>query len=234
MIVWQLSPPCPFPPLHKARRCSVDKPHEFHVHEQSIMAQQAPHFCRKCQSSHNDFKLHECRHRLFYVVIESFVYTVESFLGRWKCLVCRATFTAYPEYALPYKRYVKGFCASLGEYYLKKDAATYQNVTSTIGYTTQTQIIDERKLAGSTVWRWLGFFGSLKSTLRNTLEIIRQAAPNSTVFRQMSPIHHKKYRSSERKTVLEQAFQLFTADAEYQDIWGYSIFPDLATRSFWS
>ena len=111
---------------------------------------------------------------------------------------------------------------------------TYQDITSTIGYTTQTQKIDERKLAGSTVWRWLGFFGSLKNTLRNALEIIRQAAPNSTVFRQMSPIHPKKYRSDERKIVLEQAFQLFTADAEYQDIWGYSIFPDLATRSFWS
>ena len=212
----------------------MDKPKEFSEHERSIVTKQGPHFCPKCESSHDDFKLHERRDRLFYVIIDSFVHTVESFLGRWKCFLCRATFTAYPEYALPYKRYVKGFCVSLGEYYLKKDAVTYQDITSTIGYTTQTQKIDERKLAGSTVWRWLGFFGSLKNTLRNALEIIRQAAPNSTVFRQMSPIHPKKYRSDERKIVLEQAFQLFTADAEYQDIWGYSIFPDLATRSFWS
>ena len=210
------------------------KPEYFIAHENSIVTNQTPHFCPKCKGTHDDFKLHECRHRLFYVVIDSLVHTVESFLARWKCFLCRATFTAYPEYALPYKRYVKDFCVFLDGEYLEKDAATYKNITSTIGYTTQTQKIDERKLVGSTVWRWLGFFGSLKDTLRNAFDIIRQAAPNSTVFRQMSPIHPKKYRSEERKIVLEQAFQLFTADAEFQDILGHSIFPDLATKTCWS
>ena len=210
------------------------KPEYFIAHENSIVTNQTPHFCPKCKSTHDDFKLHECRHRLFYVVIDSLVHTVESFLARWKCFLCRATFTAYPEYALPYKRYVKDFCVSLGEDYLEKDAATYKNITSTIGYTTQTQKIDERKLVGSTVWRWLGFFGSLKDTLHNAFEIIRQAAPSSTVFRQMSPIHPKKYRSEERKSILELAFRLFAAEAEFQGILGHSFFPDLATRFFWS
>ena len=100
----------------------------------------------------------------------------------------------------------KRLCVSLGEYYLKKDAVTYQDITSTIGYTTQTQKIDERKLAGSTVWRWLGFFGSLKNTLRNALEIIRQAAPNSTVFRQMSPIHPKSIEAMNEKSSLSRHF----------------------------
>ena len=212
----------------------MDKPHEFHVHEQSITAQQAPHFCKKCKSSRNDFKLHECRHRLFYVVIDSLVHRVESFLGRYKCLVCRATFTVYPEYALPYKRYVKDFCVSLGKEYLEKDAKTYQHVVEPVEHKTETANENPRMLERSTVWRWLGFFGSLKDTLRNAFDIIRQAAPNSTVFRQTSPIHPKKYRSDERKIVLEQAFQLFTADAEFQGIWGHSLFPDLATRFFWS
>lgn len=225
---------CPFSPLHKARRCYVDTPKEFSGHERSIVTKQGPRFCPKCKSDHDDFKLHERRDRLFYVIIDSFVHTVESFLGRWKCCLCRATFTLYPRYALPYKRYVRDVCISLGKEYVENDAATYRSVSSFIGYTTQTQKTDERKLAGSTVWRWLGFFGSLKNTLRNAFEIIRQSAPNSTVFRQMSPIHSKKYRSEERKTVLEQAFRLFTADAEFQAIWKRSFFPDLATRDFWS
>lgn len=212
----------------------MDKPKEFLEHERSIVTKQTPHFCQKCKSSHDDFKLHECRHRLFYVIIDSFVHTVESFLGRWKCSLCRATFTAYPAYAIPYKRYVRDVCISLSEDYVTKDAATYLDVSSLTGYAPQTQKADERQLAGSTVWRWLSFFGSLKNALRNVFEIIRQSAPNSTVFRQMSPIHHKKYRSEERKTVLEQAFRLFTADAEFQGIWKRSFFPDLATRSFWS
>ena len=212
----------------------MDKPNEFYEHELSIITKQVPHFCPKCKGSHDDFKHHECRHRLFYVVIDSLVHTIESFLGRWKCSLCRATFTAYPEYALPYKRYVKDVCISLCEDYVTKDTATYRSITSTIGYTTESQNIDERKLERSTVWRWLGFFGSLKDTLRNAFDIIRQAAPNSTVFRQISSIHPKKYRSDERKIVLEQAFQLFTADAKYQGILGHSLFPDLATRCFWS
>ncbi|MEK6622718.1 MAG: hypothetical protein AABZ13_09560, partial [Planctomycetota bacterium] len=80
----------------------------------------------------------------------------------------------------------------------------------------------------------LSFFGSLKNALRNVFGLIRQSAPNSTVFRKMSPIHPQKYQSKERKTVLERAFQLFTAEAEFQGIWGHSFFPDLATRFFWS
>jgi len=226
--------PLPLSPLHKARRCYVDKPKEFCEHERSIITKQAPHFCPKCESCHDDFKLHECRHRTFYVVIDSLIHTIASFLGRWKCSSCRATFTVYPQYAIPYKRYVRDVCISFSEDYVTKDAATYRSVSSFIGYAPQTQKAEERQLAGSTVWRWLRFFGSLKKALRNVFEIIRQSSPGSTIFRQMSPIHPKKYRSEERKIVLERAFRLFAADAEFQGIWGYQFFPDLATRSFWS
>ena len=102
----------------------MDKPEEFREHERSIVTKQAPHFCPKCESSHDDFKLHERRDRLFYVIIDSFVHTVESFLGRWKCSLCRATFTVYPKYALPYKRYVRDVCISLSEDYVRDNKKT--------------------------------------------------------------------------------------------------------------
>ncbi|MQS22823.1 hypothetical protein E4K58_25955 [Escherichia coli] len=89
-------------------------------------------------------------------------------------------------------------------------------------------------LAWSTVWRWLRFFGSLKYTLRNAFDLIRQADPNSPVFRQMFPIYHGKYKSKQRKTSLDQSIQLFSAEPEYHRIFGHSFFPELATKSGWS
>ncbi|MBE7446209.1 MAG: hypothetical protein HS132_13515 [Planctomycetia bacterium] len=87
--------------------------------------------------------------------------------------------------------------------------------------------IDNRMLARSAVWRWPGFFGSLKNTLRNAFDLIRQAAPNSPVFRHISPPYPGKYKSKQRKTFLERALQLFNAGEEYHLIFGCSFFPDL-------
>ncbi|MBE7546296.1 MAG: hypothetical protein HS127_03970 [Planctomycetia bacterium] len=61
----------------------------------------------------------------------------------------------YPEYALPYKRYVKDHCLSFSQAYVKDDTETYRSVSSAIGYYYRTQEIDNRMLAWSTVWRWL-------------------------------------------------------------------------------
>ena len=43
MIVCQHIPPAPFP-LHKARKCYVDKPKEFSEHERSIVTKQRAAF----------------------------------------------------------------------------------------------------------------------------------------------------------------------------------------------
>lgn len=207
---------------------------KFIAHEKDIATKQTPRFCPKCKHSHSDFKLHERRNRVFYVIIDFLVNTVESFLGRWKCSLCKATFTYYPEYALPYKRYVMDHCRSFSKAYVENDTANYQDASSAIGYTTQRQQADDRMLAKSTVWRWLSSFGSLTITTRNAFNRIRQSDPNSTVFRQISPICPGKYRSKERKSVLERALLLFTAEAEYHRIFGRSFFPDLATKFSWS
>ncbi len=92
----------------------------------------------------------------------------------------------------PDKRYVKDFCVSLGKEYLEKDAKTYQRVVDPVEYKTETANANPRMLERSTVWRWLSFFGSPKDTLRNAFDIIRQTAPDSTVFRQISPITQRR------------------------------------------
>lgn len=212
----------------------MDIVEKIHEHEKDFLTKQTPSLCPKCKSTHGDFTLHERRRRLFYVIIDSLVHTIESFLGRWKCSLCKKTFTSYPEYALPYKRYVKDHCLSFSRAYLEDDTETYLSVSSAIGYTTPTQEIDDRMLAGSTVWRWLRFFGSLKNTLHNAFDLIRQASPDSWVFRQISPIHPRKYQSNERKIILQHALRLFTAEVAYHRFFGFSFFPDLATKNSWS
>lgn len=216
---------------------------KIRAHEKDILTKQAPYLCPKCKSTHRVFTLHERRHRLFHVIIDSLVHTIESFLGRWKCSLCKKTFTFYPEYALPYKRYVKDHCFSFSQAYLEDDTETYRSVSSAIGYTTRTPVcvqprtgmqeIDDRMLAGSTVWRWLSFFGSLKNTLHNAFDLIRQTAGDSRVFRQISPIHPRKYQSDERKTLLQHALRLFRAEPVYRNLFGFSFFPDLATCLSW-
>ena len=102
-----------------------------------------------------------------------------------------------------------------------------------IGYETDQGKIDERYFEGSTVWRWLSFIGSLRHTLNNALNLIRQKSPASSIFRQIYPIHPKKYRSDKRKNILQRSMRLFYAEDEFQRLFKISIFPDLATRYSW-
>ncbi|MBE7548106.1 MAG: hypothetical protein HS127_13555 [Planctomycetia bacterium] len=88
-------------------------------------------------------------------------------------------------------------------------------------------------LAWSTVWRWLRFFGSLKYTLRNAFDLIRQADPNSPVFAKCFPFTTESIKQT-TKTSLDQSIQLFSAEPEYHRIFGHSFFPELATKSGWS
>ncbi len=80
--------------------------------------------CPKCNVNVKNIKLHERRKRLFLVVAEHFIKKVWSLLGRWKCLCCNSTFTYYPQFAIPYKRYVKENIMSLCREYVEDDRST--------------------------------------------------------------------------------------------------------------
>jgi hypothetical protein len=151
-----------------------------------------------------------------------------------KCPLCHCTFTYYPDFAIPFKRYVKENILELSRKYIEDDETIYKDVVYDkglqIGYETDQGKIDERYFEGSTVWRWLSFLGSLLNTLNNALNLIRQKSPTSSIFRQIYPIHPNKYRSDKRKKLLQQSMRLFYADDEFQRLFKISIFPDLATR----
>jgi len=191
-------------------------------------------FCPKCNVTAEHLTLHERRRRVFLFVDNRFIRKVRALLGRWKCHCCKSTFTLYPQFALPYKRYVKEHILTVSRHYVEDDRSTYRTVVRhsglAIGYESDKGEVDERQLVGSTPWRWLSFIGSLQKSLREGLYLIRQKSPTSEVFRKTCPIHPRKYQSDERKKLLQRCMQLFYADDEYQTLFGLSIFPQFATR----
>jgi len=210
------------------------------AHEKEIISGktlEGLHQCPKCQGIPQSFDSHGIRMRMFLVIKGAFVHQIESFLSRWKCPLCMSTFTYYPEFALPFKRYLKDSLLPIARNYLEEDNYTYRQVVlhehsgAAIGYTPsqEEEHIDERQLPGSTIWRWLSFIGSLKQRLSHSLNLIREESPESTIFRKIFPVHPKKYKSEERKILLGFCQRFFAAHDEFVRLFERSIFPRFAT-----
>jgi len=195
--------------------------------------------CLRCGKQAGDFRLHDRRQRTFLVVVARLVKKVMVWLARWKCLLCGATFTLLPPFALPFKRYVTETVTRLSESYLEKDELTYRKAVLDDGMpvfheSKEAGAIDERSLRHSTLYRWLALFGALERTRREALRLVRQKSSSSGVFRKILPIPPWKYRTEERRKVLAHARQLLVAEAEYRALFDTSIFPRVATLSAWS
>jgi hypothetical protein len=89
--------------------------------------------CPHCQERPDRFRLHDRRGRTFLVVVERVVQRVRSFLARWKCSLCRRTFTMYPPFALPWKRYVREFLFDCVGKYLERDELSYRRAVEVGG-----------------------------------------------------------------------------------------------------
>lgn len=193
--------------------------------------------CPRCQEPAS-FTLHDRRRRTYLVVVERLVHTVVSLLTRWKCRRCKASFTLYPDFALPRKRYLKDEILRRAERYGEEDQESYRKAVKVRGlavfYKGRGKEIDERSFAHTTLHRWLGSFSSLEATCRKALGLIREKAPRSGIFRKILPIAPWKYRSEGRRRVLGKCRRLLLAEGEFRSLFGVSIFPRLATVCSWS
>ena len=209
---------------------------EIEAHRQAVLSSQVPEdliTCPRCHQRPPMFKLHDVRQRNFRVIIENLVHLLQGLLARWKCTLCGHCFTWYPDFAIPYKRYVKDSIVKLSRKYVEHDKITYnqavQHQPSLIAYKTD-KGIEETSLASSTVHRWLSWIGgTLKAPLTRALELIRQKDPSCNLFRQVHPIAAHKYRSQKRRSILDSAIRLLTAEGVYNSLFGQSIFPRFAT-----
>jgi hypothetical protein len=194
--------------------------------------------CPRCGGISTSFKLHDRRKRTFLVVIERLVHQAFSLLTRWKCCGCRQTFTLYPDFAVPHKRYVRGVVFELSQRYVEEDRLSYRAAVRVEGMpvcydSPEEGKIDDRTLAPSTLWRWLVLFSRLSRTLQEAFRLIRARSAASSIFRQFLPVAPWKYRSETRREILESSLRLLRTEEEYRQVFGVSIFPRLATVCSW-
>lgn len=184
--------------------------------------------CSRCKQGSDSFKRHEARQRIFYTLIEQIITKIFGLLIRWECPVCGKTFTGYPGFILPYKRYVLPVIMAYGSQYTENEQSTYRNILqkNPAGYQKSEQQLDH-----STIHRWISSLGSLTQILRKAQDLILQAKPESTICRDLAAlsIPSKKYRKKQRAGVLLRARQLFSLEGLYRLIFNTSIFPNLAT-----
>lgn len=73
------------------------------------------------------------RDRVFFFIGDGVVHRTTAVLPRWKCPACRASFTEYPDYAIPRKRFVRRAVESLCRQYLEGGSASYRKAVSEDG-----------------------------------------------------------------------------------------------------
>jgi hypothetical protein len=207
------------------------------VEEKSIQCD--VEFCLRCGGKPDEFSLHDRRKRTLLFLVDRLVQKTICLLPRWKCPRCGKTFTLYPLFMLPFKRYVIETVFERSERYLEEDPTSYrkavrENGLSVFYESASEGKIDERQLAHSTLYRWLTFFSGLKETLAEALRIMKSKSPGSGIFRTIFPIPSWKYRSEERREALQTCLRLILAESDFQKIFSFSIFPRLATSCRWS
>jgi len=188
--------------------------------------------CPRCGVRHEGFKRHGVRKRLFLVFTGWVIRPVCSYLTRWKCPLCQATFTRYPAFALPFKRYTAPFIVARCAGYVEDKARTYREGVEAGGVAVSYEDADSgTALWPSTLWRWVSALGGLAGTVRQGLCLIKQKDPSTGVFRALGAIRLRegKYRSAERNAVLQRCRALMIVERVYASLFQASLFPELAT-----
>lgn len=187
--------------------------------------------CSVCDESPENFKRHEARERQFRFLIDQIVHIEPCLVIRWKCPLCIITFTQCPPFALPHKRYLLPTFLFYAHAYVTDPSATYR------------KLVDEKpleyadnsgqELVHSSVHRWVGALGGMPDLLAHAQDLIMQKNPASSVARDAAgfSVSSRKYRSTERKNLLERAIQLFFVATVFRETFGKLIFPVFGTRS---
>ncbi len=143
---------------------------------------------------------------------------------RWRCAVCGRTFRHYPEGVAPHKLYVVLSLARFGQRYLSQPDATYRGVVRSEGRLCGRSILHTEEAAGAdwsearkqaergralshtTIWRLLGFLGSLSMGSTGPFREQARIEADEVDFSAWQIAPHK-YRSASRRRTLVLAAQ---------------------------
>lgn len=194
--------------------------------------------CPHCRRKVDHFGCHQRRNRGFRALVRRFVRAVASRAVRWRCPHCGKTFTTYPDFALPFKRYSRQAVLEMTGRYQGDDDIGYREAAGRDGlpvfYEGRTpREIDYRALCHSTVWRWMTSLSRYAPIVQKALGLIRAKSSTSPVFRDPLVVHPRKYRSEQRKGILKCVLRLFQVEAAYRGVFHESIFLHLAPSCGW-
>jgi hypothetical protein len=161
------------------------------------------------------------------------VHLVPGWLPRFKCSACGRTFTEYPSFALPHKRYTTPSILDRARRFFQGRGISYRRAMwvdrQRIVYAAHDGGEDLRQLSHTTLWRWVGWLGGDSGQLAAGLRLIRDKDPGTDLFRRLYPIDPSRYRSEERRQVLQDAARLLDAAVEFERLFGTPFYPDFAT-----
>jgi len=184
--------------------------------------------CPYCKTSSTFFKRHELKERQFNIIENLIVYIVIGLIIRWKCPGCNITFTQYPWFAVPYKRYTLPTIIDLCWQYLENALLTYRKLVEQ--WCPVEHECADMFLQYSTIHRWISALGSYSVIIRETQRLILEADPRSSIVRDLSNISvfGHKYKNSTRKSILINCKKLICLEKVYTTIFSVSIFSKLA------
>jgi len=179
------------------------------------------------------FGRHGVRKRLFLVFVQAVIEEVDSYLTRWKCPLCRRTFTQYPWWAIPHKRYVLPFIEGRCGAYVEDTARTYASgVHTPEGLPFSHADADTgRELAASTLWHWVTTLGGMSEAVRGALELIKQKDPSTGLFRELGRLRIRagQYRSTARQQQLHRCGERLLVARAYRALFEVDHFPVFET-----
>jgi len=161
------------------------------------------------------------------------VHLVPGYLPRFECPACGRTFTEYPSFASPHKRYaaasildrVRRFFQGLGVPCRKAMWVDRQRIV----YAPHNGREDLRQLSHTTLWRWLGWLGGTTMLRGEGSKLIRDKDPAVDLFRRPCPLDPRRNRSGQRRQVLQNAARLLDAAERFERLFGAQFFPDFGT-----
>lgn len=187
--------------------------------------------CPQCTVSSDQFKRHELRKRQFNVIVDEVVLLVLGLLIRWKCPGCGKSMIQYPDFALPFKRYVLTDIVQYAEHYVEDEEMTYDLLLKQKAAGYERRQDDERQLSPSTIHRWITTLGGFSRVIGKAQKLIHQKHPSISLTRYLAQLSvpARKYRSEKRRQTLVACRRLLHLERLFSRIFNVSLFSKVAT-----
>jgi hypothetical protein len=186
--------------------------------------------CYRCKGIPDQFKRHDRRSRVFLLVAREVVRRFDSFVVRWKCPICGKVLTELPSFGLRFKRYVAQTVLPWTSTYLQADLRVANGVVTdddgravtyvkTVGRDEQ---FCTEQLWASTVRRWAQWLDGLTQTLREAKRLLQPLQANG---------QSRRWQPSQGP--YPTARDVLSVDAQFQQVFGHSVFPKFASQHGW-